>query len=142
MNKQEIVKQINELLTKLVEEPKPSRFKDQGDGTILDSQTNLVWEKNFRELTWQDAMDYTKNLKLGGKNDWRLPTRQELESLLNLERYNPASDFPDMPSDYFWSSSSYASSPNLAWDVYFYNGYVYNRGKMYTNYARCVRGGP
>jgi len=142
MNKQEIIKQITELLEKLVEEPKPSRFQDQGDGTILDTQTNLVWEKECRKLTWNEATRYAKNLVLGGHSDWRLPSYRDLQTLLSLDRINPASDFPDIISNNFWSSSSYAGSPDGSWVMDFSSGTVYGANKSSNFYVRCVRGGP
>ena len=58
---------------------------------------------------------------------WRLPTRQELESILDLTRHKPAIDtarFPDTKSDWYWTSTPYAWSPDFAWFVCFGYGNV------------------
>ena len=115
------------------------RFKTS-NGIVTDAQTGLEWEaKPAGPMTWQEAMDYAATLRLDGRNDWRVPTIAELFSLVNYDCVNPASDFPGMPSDHFWSSSSYAGSASIAWFVYFCYGYVNNLAKTSTGYVRCVR---
>ncbi|MCX5809727.1 MAG: DUF1566 domain-containing protein [Proteobacteria bacterium] len=80
------------------------------------------------------------------KNKWRLPTRQELESLLDLNNYNPAlpknHPFINVQSNYYWSSSSYAGNTNGAWVVGMGSGYVGSSSKTYGNrYVWPVRSG-
>jgi hypothetical protein len=111
---------------------------------VCDKQTDLIWQKDYAtNKTWQQAMDYADELntaKHGGYSDWRLPTIEELVTLINYQRYNPASDFPGMPNGWFWSSSSYAGSTSYAWNVYGSNGSVSYCDKTYGDAARCVRG--
>jgi len=112
------------------------RFEQISDNEIRDHQTGLVWRRDYKVgLTWQQALDYAKSLG----DDWHLPTIDELETLLNRERFNPASDFPDVPSACFWSSSSIVDNPYYAWLVNFNSGYVSHASKAGTLYARCVR---
>ena len=85
------------------------------------------------------AMDMNSK-KYGGHDDWRLPTIEELATLINYQRYNPASDFPGMPNGWFWSSSSYAHGTSDAWYVDGRYGGVGSYGKTYDYAARCVRG--
>ena len=114
-----------------------------GEQVVSDSVTGLVWQKNSETYkTWQQALAYCESLVYGGQSDWRLPDQKELMSLVNYGRESPASDFPDMPSDVFWSSSSYAADAAVAWHVYFNYGYVVNTGKGKIGSVRCVRGGP
>ncbi len=111
---------------------------------VTDGVTSLIWQKSYssNEKTWQEAMSYCENLDYAGKTDWRLPNKKELMSLVNYEIYNPASDFPDMPSVRFWSSSTNVARGYSGWILVFYNGHVNGSNKLARNYARCVRGGP
>ncbi len=83
-----------------VEWPNP-RFTDNGDGTVTDNLTALIWLKNtncFGVRTWNNALSDCNGLENGecgltdgsSAGDWRLPNRFELESLLDIGNYNPA----------------------------------------------------
>lgn len=112
------------------------RFEDKGD-FVLDHKTGLEWRKDYKGgVTWQRAMDYAASLG----NSWRLPTIEELITLIDFSRHNPASTFPGMPPGWLWSSSSFASSGVLAWLVYFASGHVDGDTKTHTGNARYVRG--
>ena len=105
--------------------------------------TGLVWQKTYAiEKTWQQALTTCEGLTYAGYSDWRLPNVNELASLVNYQRYNPASDFPGTPSSTFWSSSTCVGNAVSAWYMHFGNGYVYGHYKTYRSNARCVRGGP
>ena len=111
-----------------------------GDVIVTDTETGLVWQKTYVSgKTWQKALSYCESLTYAGYSDWRLPNKNELASLVNYEKYNPASDFPDMPSNYFWSSSTYLYSTSDAWYVYFGYGYVDSYSKTSGSDVRCVR---
>jgi hypothetical protein len=71
-----------------------NNFVDNRDGTITDTGTGLVWQQATAPgtYTWQQALAYCENLTLGGHGDWRLPNRNELQTLVDYSRYN-ASDF-------------------------------------------------
>jgi len=78
-------------LQKGVASPDP-RFTDNGDGTVTDDLTGLIWAKDANlggdNMTWSDTIDYANNLSLGSEGcgtsymDWRLPNRNELKVLL------------------------------------------------------------
>ena len=54
-------------------------FTDNGDGTVTDNVTGLIWQKtDGGEMTFEKASTYCKSLNLSGTNDWRLPTSHEL----------------------------------------------------------------
>lgn len=117
-----------------------------GDEIVTDTATGLVWQKSYvSDKTWQEALSYCESLTYAGYSDWRLPDKNELASLVNYEKYNPASDFPDMPSyDFFWSSSTLVINTSLAWGVSFDSGYVsssYKADSYGMSYydVRCVR---
>ena len=119
-----------------------------GDVIVTDTKTELVWQKTYvNGKTQQQALYYCENLTYAGYSDWRLPNKNELASLINYEKYSPASDFPDMPSNYnyyFWSSSTHVTDTSLAWSVGFSDGRVSYPSKTKNialggYYVRCVR---
>lgn len=84
------------------------------------------------------------NIKgLCGKNDWRLPTRNELLSIKDLSNNIPAIDinyFQRTKNDNYWTSSPYASLSDYAWSINFNGGdnYDYHRHKTNQYYVRLV----
>jgi hypothetical protein len=124
-----------------------------GDGTVTDIRTGLMWEKKTDDggsrdrnntYTWPQALTYCEQLTLGGNADWRLPSAKELASIVALDRFVPAIDmeyFLNNGSHRYWSSSTYADDPGSAWFVLFSNGSVYKDPKSNSRYVRAVRGG-
>jgi hypothetical protein len=109
--------------------PMEDRFSDNGDGTVTDNCTGLMWERDTgndgNPLKWCDALAYCQNLQLGGHLDWRLPNVRELQSIVDYGRSYPsiALAFGALNSVY-WSSTSDVAGPNGAWGVYFGCGAV------------------
>jgi hypothetical protein len=126
--------------------PAAQRFVDALDGTaVLDKETGLVWAKNPNGSSgnWQTAMDYCKTLRLGGRMGWRLPTIEELSSLVDPSNTGiPAlpvgSPFQNIANNY-WSSSEYNIS--AAWYVGMIAGYVSTFDKTFLIGVWPVRGG-
>jgi len=122
-----------------------NRFVDNGDGTVTDASTGLMWQQATAPgtYTWQQALSYCEGLSLAGHTDWRLSTIKELESIVNLARYNPSIDsaFLDTQSSYYWSSTTYALNTEYAWIMDFYSGFDYEDDKSYSRQVRAVRGG-
>lgn len=117
-----------------------NQYTDLKNGIIRDNKTHLEWQATpFDPAPWQDQMDAAERLDLGGHKDWRLPTVEELITLVDYSRVAPASGFPGMSSDWFWSSSC-AAYTSYAWYVYFGGGYVSLSDKTSNGHARCVRG--
>jgi hypothetical protein len=108
-----------------------SDFLDNKDGTITDVNTGLMWQKaTVTAWTWFSALDYCEQLTLAGYTDWRLPNINELHSLIDYTRSNPAIDvnaFPDTHTDdsvtvtntYYWSSTTVVNENGSAWGVTF-----------------------
>jgi len=121
-----------------------SSFVDEGDGTVSDLYTGLMWQQeDDGARTWIDALAWCENLTLAGYDDWRLPNIRELNSIVNYDLYNPAlytSYFPSTISSVYWSSTT-AYGAYLAWLVSFSDGHVSFDFKSYGRYVRCVRGG-
>ena len=98
----------------------------------------LEWQADVpdQKFTWQEAKAYAASLGDG----WRLPTIEELLTLVDYSKCAPAcSVFPDCPSEWFWSSSAYAGNTTNAWLVYFNIGYTYDSDVGNVNRVRCVR---
>ncbi len=141
-------------LKKGVAWPNP-RFTDNGNETVTDNLTGLMWSKNaspeaggtgVKTASWTEALTYCNTLMLGTYNDWRLPNRFELESLLDMSQFNPAlpsnHPFTDVNSGFYWSSTSNAEQTTSAWNVDLYNGSVNNyNDKFYSHYVWPVRTG-
>lgn len=114
---------------------------------VLDKVTGLGWQKDYATTkTWRQALAYCEGLNYGGYDDWRLPNVNELRSLVNYSKQFSASDFPDMPLNaFFWSSTSYAlyqSERGYEWQVSFDYGYAIDDNGATEASVRCVRGGP
>lgn len=125
--------------------PQPA-YRDNGNGTVTDLNTGLMWQRgdehNSSGRAWQAAVDYCGALGLANHNDWRLPNRLELISIVNYGRYSPAviaDAFPNCRPFNYWSSSTYEDSPNDAWCVAFHDGDFGLNSKSGTHYVRCVR---
>lgn len=133
------------------------RFTDNGTGTVTDNLTGLIWTKSADcdgTRGWSYALSYCNALASGTcgltdgslAGDWRLANRLELESLLDMENWDPAllegHPFTDVQlDDWYWSSTTDANLNSYAWDVHFLGGYVSHDLKGSYNYAWCVRGG-
>jgi formylglycine-generating enzyme required for sulfatase activity len=132
------------------------RFNNNGDGTVTDILTGLVWSQNANlpngYKTWQEALDYVAGMNAGtnpnlGYTDWRLPNVNELESLANAQLFNPTlpqgHPFTNVRSNTYWSSTSYANNTYYAWVVGMGNGVVVAGYKQYyaSYYVWPVRSG-
>lgn len=170
------------------------RFVENGDGTVTDRQTGLMWEQKTgtfdpysagvdcsittcsdprnvnNQYAWSasgtvpDGGAFTDFLPrvngtlcsaspctgLGGHSDWRLPTIWELHAILDLDptasACGPGSVCIDQAfgptawGNLYWSATTYADNPALAWGVGFYDGALGADGKTGNNYVRAVRG--
>ena len=126
-------------------------FKDNGDGTITDLRTGLMWEKSDSGWgeTWSHAMNYCKELSMAGYSDWRLPDKDNWVSLwadAGLDKGVMKKVFSkETLTSSYWSSSvsdkviAGVEPGTLAWRVYMGKGYIDMKGLL-ANSARCVRG--
>ncbi len=119
-------------------------FIKTGD-VVKDTVSKLEWQDNEigSQTTWQGAIDRCEELVLDGHNDWRLPNINELKSLIDRSKSNPAivEGFKNTSSDYYWSSTTYEDTKSSAWVVDFSYGNVGNYNKDDNSYVRCVRDG-
>lgn len=140
-------------LEKGVASPNP-RFRDNGNGTITDFLTGLIWLKNTDCLVfyfWSAALSAASTIANGYcglsdgsvPGDWRLPNARELHSLVDFGNINPAAPVGNPFSDGLccylaWTSTISSTSP---WVVDFANGSLFSGGGAFGPRSVLVRGG-
>lgn len=128
------------------------RFTDNGDGTISDNATGLMWPKDGvgtgcnsgATLAWAAAITWAEGLEFAEHDDWRMPNRFELESILDLGRYphiNSTFFSSTRTTNPYWSSSTCSGDTANAWYVHFNTGVASFNAKTTAYYVRPVRGG-
>jgi hypothetical protein len=105
------------------------RFVDNGDNTITDTITGLMWRKGTPSplaspaVTWAEALEKCEKLTLGGYNDWRLPTVEEWATIIDPSNQFPALAEPNpfenvIVSGPYWSLSEYTYGPDYTCDAF------------------------
>jgi|GEM_PF-3055147 len=126
----------------------PPSFIDNGNGTISDINTGLVWEKEEQNgsVTWIDAHSYCSGLTLGNYSDWRMPTKVELNSLISY-RYNtqpfimgPFNHYISNYDLYHWSATTDSQDSSKAWAFNFNFNVWRSANKNGGPKVKCVRG--
>lgn len=145
-------------------------YLDNGDGTMTDIRTGLMWEKHAddgsihdldTQFSWVDAFGKIAALNAGsgfaGHTDWRLPNVNELQSLIDYGRFGPSVPLvfhtgctPDCTvldcsctkTGDHWTSTSFHNLASQAWFVSSDSGAVGHGAKSALNFVRAVRGGP
>jgi hypothetical protein len=124
-----------------------NHFTDNGNGTITDNLTQLVWQKvsNPNLFTWENALVYAEGLNLATASDWRLPNIKELQSLNDETVSNPSVNttfFPTIGVHNYWSSTSLPNQTTKAWYWSTIFGVTTYDTKTNSNFVICVRGTP
>lgn len=120
----------------------PLAYRDNGDQTVTDLNTTLVWMRSddHTARSWPEAIDYCDRLVFAGHQDWRLPTRFELDSIVHYGRAFPAmASIFDCRASFYWSSDSYAGDRDYAWGIYGDDGADHWLAKTNCYAVRCVR---
>jgi len=122
---------------------------------VFDSETGLVWEQSpsTSAFPWSTntlsttAPTHCNDLNVGNRKGWRLPTIQELASLVDGDPANTSNPrlpaghpFSNVQSSVYWSATTHATDTSGAWGVYSV-GDVFYYGKSNSGSAWCVRGG-
>jgi len=132
-----------------------------GGAAVLDKETGRVWEQSPSTDTFcwtasascpgtglaPDALSYCYQLQVGGRKGWRVPTIEELASLVDTSQ--GSSTTPALPAGHpfnvlptpHWSATSNASDASRAWAVGFATGNVFRVLKTASREVWCVRGG-
>ena len=123
-----------------------SHLTDNGDGTVKDNFTGLIWQQTptTNTMTWEDALNYCHTFTLAGKADWRLPNVRELQSLNDVTKVNPSFDgtlFHNLTTGNYWSSTSLYKTAAKAWDINLGYGVVTQHDKTISEHIMLVRGG-
>jgi len=117
--------------------------RDNTSEIVTDNITKLQWQDNIisETMRWKNAIDYCETLILSGKNDWRLPNFNELVSLVDDTKINPAIDtvFQNTANTHYWSSTTHPNYFSSAWSIWFGDGEQYGNSKRNFYHARCVR---
>ena len=115
--------------------------------TWKDPRTGLEWQcESPGEMTWHEAQEYAESLSLDGKEDWRLPTLAELESLLDRTKARPEGrppmreEIPFRDELSYWSSTTFERDTKTAWILMFDGAYLLSYYKSNLYHVRCVRG--
>jgi uncharacterized protein DUF1566 len=133
----------------------PVRFKllsDFGNAAVFDKETGLVWERSPSTTSYTplDAHAHCNTLLVGNRFGWRLPTIQELASLIDPTQANPALNIGHpfsniVTEDCYWSANPAFGGQEPNWSVGFndngqvtFGGCGSGDGK---NLVWCVRGG-
>lgn len=125
--------------------PIAGRFVDNGDGTVSDTVTGLMWQSGeaFAPLTWEQALVYCDDLGVASHTDWRLPNVRELHSLMDFGGEAPSFGLDPVfsgPSSSFWSSTRLInSSHDAAMNVLFTHGRIDWSLKTQLRGVRAVR---
>lgn len=134
-----------------------SAFVVNANGTVTHSTTGLTWKQCIEGMSgigcatgtqtrgrWYAALTAAKNSTFAGFNDWRLPSNQELQSLIDDTCHSPAINdvvFPGTPNVRSWTNTTLAPLPNYAGHVDFTHGETGNTSKATDIVSRLVRGG-
>lgn len=108
-----------------------NNFVDNGDGTVSDLATGLMWQKTDDGTTrdWEESLAYAENLELATYSDWRLPNAKELQSIVDYSRspqttnspaINPVFETTEINDPdgnagqypFFWTSTSHLDGAN------------------------------
>jgi hypothetical protein len=136
----------------------PFSFKENGDGTVNDLNTGLMWQQvpSSRGFSWKEAVEYCNELELGGYDDWRIPTLKELFALQNFSK-----GWPYIDTEYFSLATGHIGKDEQFWCAEYYKfgktegmdsafgvnavtghikAYPSGKGPMGGKHVRAVRG--
>ncbi|MFH1140062.1 MAG: DUF1566 domain-containing protein [Pseudomonadota bacterium] len=131
-------------------QPPEPRFLVENE-IVLDRLTGLSWthDANLAEfpLTWKEALNYIRELNRTrrlGYDDWRLPNRRELRSLISYQTRKPAlpagHPFENVFLGWYWSSTTSAVNKDYAWYVHLEGGRMFYGNKRQTYLVWPARG--
>ncbi len=151
------------------------RYRDEGDGTVTDITTGLQWQRisvgqrwengecigEATEHDWEQAFEVAEASDFAGYQDWRLPSLEELQSLVycssgklrswvtkgetckgDYQRPTIVNEaFPNAPASIVWSSSPNGDYSDGVWSIGFFYGYTVDVNRNNNSCVRLVRSG-
>ena len=134
------------------------RFVNNGDGTVTDNETQLMWKESdsYLELdkwvSWQEAKNYILGLnqhQYAGFVDWRMPTRKEVQTIFDpgnpvTDKYGDtvllAPEFPPGAGQTCWTKTLHKTDKALVIRFQFYNGdFKWHQNGLRSHGVRAVR---
>ena len=119
-------------------EARAQRFTDNGNGTVTDTVTGLMWTKDanlFGRLTWHGVLSRCSSFSISGIGGWRLPNKDELVVLYHaIQGGHP---FTGVQSSFYWTGPVHTYP---AWFVRMSDGGVITGNRAGTTYVWPVRG--
>ena len=112
---------------------------------VKETESALFWQDSeaveSTSMLYAEAVTYCQALVIEEKEDWRLPTLIELQTLIDYNRYDPALQrgFHFGLSKVYWSVSPYANDKDRAWHIDFKSGVSDHSRHSYDYNVRCVR---
>jgi hypothetical protein len=120
-------------------------LRNDSNQVVFDTASKLMWQDNndaiYYIYTWENAISYCENLNFSGATDWRVPNINELYTLVDFTKSNPAinTKFINTISNKYWTSTSSKYATNNAWYINFTNGLSAYQIKSTSTLVRCVR---
>lgn len=133
------------------------QFTIGSDGTVvLDKATNLMWMRcslgqeyilntcagTTNKIKWLNALTAAEKSTVAGFSDWRLPNKNEINTIIELSCHMPtinSSIFPSTASLSYWTSSPYDDAESYIWSANFSNGVIFPLDPNQTLPVRLVR---
>ncbi len=113
--------------------------------TIYDKTTSLVWQDSKDNtklsITYPQAQEYCSKLVIGKYSDFRIPTMDELQTIIDYKNYDPAiiKGFEYVSNEAYWTTTPFADDEKIVWLIHFKKGERTVKDKHYDRYIRCVQ---
>jgi hypothetical protein len=117
----------------------------QASDVVLDTTTNLLWQDSAingdASVTFKEASNYCKFLKIKEYQNFRLPTLSELQTIVDYKHSDPAilKGFKNISSTSYWTTTPYADADDEVWTINFEKGSRATKAIYYDRHFRCVQ---
>lgn len=123
---------------------------DNGDGTVSDNTTGLMWAKDGNGLgcnsggllSFANAITWANGLSFAGHTDWRMPTIREAHTIINFSGFNPPvynPPFVNMKPETYWTSTPHPLWSANGYYISYFDGRTTSQDKANALYVMAVR---